>query len=94
MKMKTQQYDNSSVFKTLPLIRVQSSHNTAAILQDALYSVLGNIFLADVTHTIPTEIQDTKCLFSPLIDIKESCNRVAHPVTKETIKKYNKMTQD
>ena len=68
--------------------------NTAAISQDAVYAVLGNAFLADVPHTIPTKLQDSKFMFSPPMDIEEQCNGVVHPVTNETITKYKKLIDE
>ena len=52
-------------------IRMQLPMNTVAISQDAVYVVLGNTFLADVPHTIPTQLQDSKFMFSSPMDIEE-----------------------
>ena len=78
------------VQKPLP-VRVQSPRNTSTILQDAVYSVLGIVFSANVPHAIPTALQNSKFLFSLPMYIKESCTRVVHLVIKETVTKNKKL---
>ena len=73
---------------------MQSPMNMAAISQDAVYAVLGNAFLANVPHTTPTKLQDSKFMFSSPMDIEEQCNGVVHPIKNETITKYKKMIDE
>ena len=73
----------SELVKNLLPIQLQSLRNTADISQDAVYSALGNAFLASTPHAIPTALQDSKSLFSPPMDMEEPYNGMVHPVTKE-----------
>ena len=75
-------------------IRVQSPRGGASISKSAVYSVLGNAFLADLPQFVPGILQNSKLVFTPPPDIEEQCNGVVHPVTNETITKYKKMIDE
>ena len=77
-----------------PPTRLQSTHDTASSSQYAVYSVLGNAFLADVPHTVPKSLQDSKLSFCPPMDTEEVVNGVVYLVTKEKITKYKKLVEE
>ena len=58
----------------------------AAISQAALNTLMGNEFLAEMKETVR--------LNEPPPDIEEVANGVVHPVTNETITKYQKIIAD
>ena len=43
---------------------------------------------------VPLALQNSKLAFTLPADIEESCNRVVHPITNGTIKRYKKMTDE
>jgi hypothetical protein len=66
----------------------------ANIAIQALYHVINLAFNAPPTYTIPWNLVDSSDQFQHTIDIDEVCNGVVHPITKETITKYNKLMND
>ena len=75
-------------------IRVQSPGGAATISQNNVYSVLGNAFLADLPHYVPSALQNSKLVLISPADIEESYNRVDHPITNETVTKYKKLIDE
>jgi hypothetical protein len=75
-------------------IRFLSPHGPANIAIEALYHVINLAFNALPTYTIPQNLVDSSDRFRHTIDIEEVCNGVIHPITKETITKYNKLMND
>jgi hypothetical protein len=64
-------------------------------LRQALYHIIGLGFTNALANTIPQLLfKYHKQYTGPLIDIKEFCYSVVHPVTKETITHYNKLIKD
>ncbi len=51
-------------------------------------------FNAPPTYTVPRNLVDSSDQFRHTINIEEVCNGVVHPITKETITKYNKLMND
>jgi hypothetical protein len=51
-------------------------------------------FNASPTYTVPWNLVDSSDRFRHTIGIEEVCNGVVHPITKETITKYNKLMND
>ncbi len=66
----------------------------ANIAVQALYHVINLAFNAPPTYTIPRNLVDSSDQFWHTINIEEVCNGVVHPITKETITKYNKLMND
>jgi len=89
---------------------VFSPPTAANIRQEALYAVIGDAMMNSVSHPCPTSIEDDKLHISPAIDLaalqesnlhfgddvdlQELCCGVVHPVTQETITKYQKLIKD
>jgi len=66
---------------------LQYNSGPTSISQDALHSVLRNAFLADLPETVPTNLENSQIV----VDLPEELsNGVVHPVTQETLTKYNK----
>jgi hypothetical protein len=66
----------------------------ANISIQALYHVINLAFNAPPTYTIPRNLVDSSDQFWHTIDINKVFNGVVHPITKETITKYNKLMND
>ncbi len=66
----------------------------ANIAVQALYHVINLAFNAPPTYTIPWNLVNSSDQFQHTIDIDKVCNGVLHPITKETITKYNKLMND
>jgi hypothetical protein len=65
------------------------------ISRQALYHIIGLGFTNALANTIPQSLSKYhKQYTGPLIDIKEYCYSVVHPVTKETITHYRKLIKD
>jgi hypothetical protein len=65
------------------------------ISRQALYHIIGLGFTIAPANTIPQLLSKYhKQYTGPLIDIKEYCYSVVHPVTKETITHYRKLIKD
>jgi hypothetical protein len=75
-------------------IRFMSPRGLANIAVQALYHVINLAFNAPPTYTIPRNLVDSSDQFWHTINIEEVCNGVVHPITKETITKYNKLMND
>jgi hypothetical protein len=75
-------------------IQFLSPCGPANIAVQALYHVINLAFNAPPTYTIPRNLVDSSDQFWHTIDIKEVCNGVVHPITKETITKYDKLMND
>ena len=58
----------------------------AGVSQAALTAFMGNECLEDLSHVTGRN--------SDPVDIEQIANSVVHPVTKETITKYNKLIAD
>jgi hypothetical protein len=56
--------------------------------------VINLAFNARPTYTIPRNLVNSSDRFQHTINIKEVCNGVVHPITKETVTKYNKLMND
>jgi hypothetical protein len=52
------------------------------------------VFNAPPTYTLPQNLVDSSDRFGHTVDIKEVCNGVVNPITKETITKYIKLMND
>ena len=63
----------------------------AFISQEALYLVLGKALRCEIPSYTPSKLANEQLTFSPEIELEEVCNGVVHPITKETITKYNKL---
>jgi hypothetical protein len=72
-------------------IQINSPHGLANISCQALYHVINLAFNSPPKYTIPQALARLIDCILHSIDIKEVCNRVIHPVTKETITKYTKL---
>ena len=66
----------------------------AAISQEALYHIVGVGYTNAPEITIPDKLKSSRLTIEPAIDIEELCNGVVHPVTQETITKYQKLAKD
>ena len=66
----------------------------AAISQEALYHVCSSGYFDAPEYTIPRALEKEKLSISPAIDVQEFCAGVVHPVTKETITKYQKLIDE
>jgi hypothetical protein len=65
------------------------------ISHQALYHIIGLGFINAPANTIPQLLSKYhKQYTGPLIDIKEYCYGVVHPVTKENITRYRKLIKD
>ena len=89
---------------------VYSPRNAASIRSEALFALLGDAMLNSVNHPVPNSIKDSHMQISPAIDLaemqqsnlkigedvdlQELCCGVVHPVTNETITKYQKLIDD
>jgi hypothetical protein len=71
-----------------------SPRGPANIAIQALYHIINLAFNAPPAYTIPQNLVDSSDQFRHMIDIKEVRNGVVHPITKETITKYNKLMND
>jgi hypothetical protein len=60
----------------------------------ALYHVINLVFNNPPGYTIPKNLTTSTNRFQHNINIKQDCNGVAHPITKETITKYTKLMDD
>ena len=88
----------------------QRPPNVANIRQEALYHVMGKVLFDSSEASIPDHLINNKMNISPAIDLEalqqsnlnvgsevdldELCNGVVHPITKETITKYQKLIED
>ena len=63
----------------------------ASISPDALYHVAGLGYTDAPLWSVPTKLEDEKLQLKMPIDLQEMCNGVVHPVTNETINKYEKL---
>jgi len=72
----------------------QNLRTAANINQAAVYHVCGLGYYNAPQYSIPTTLQHDKLTISPAIDIEEMCNGVVHPITKETITKYETLAND
>ncbi len=66
----------------------------ANISQEALYHVAGLGYTNAPLYSVPTSLMKEKLTISPAIDIEEMCNGVVHPITNETITKYQKLINE
>ena len=71
-----------------------SPRGPADIAVQALYHVINLAFNAPPTYTIPRNLVDLSDQFRHTLGIDKVCNGVVHPITKETITKYNKLMND
>jgi hypothetical protein len=60
----------------------------------ALYHVINLAFSNPPGYTIPKNLTTSTNAFQHNINIKQVCNGVVHPITKETITKYTKLMDD
>jgi hypothetical protein len=63
----------------------------ASIAAYALYHVINLVFNNSPSITIPTKLNNSTNRFQHNINIKEVCNGIINPFTKETITKYIKL---
>ena len=71
----------------------RQSRTLCNISRQALYHGIGLGFTTAPTITVPRCLAQNQYT-GPIIKIKEYCNGVAHPVTKETITHYRKLIKD
>jgi hypothetical protein len=83
--------DSSPSWPTLPKIWLRCPHGPANISCQALYHVINLAFVAPPADTIPQALYKSPNCIHHIINIKEVCNGVVHPVTKETITQYTKL---
>ena len=69
------------------------SHGPAAISQEAVYHICGIGYTNAPDFTVPRHLLKQRS-HAPLINLDEVCNGVVHPITKETITKYQKLISD
>ena len=81
-------------YKRTPLPHFQRPPSPAAISREALYHIVGVGYTNAPLITIPRTLEKSKLSIIPAIDIEEMCNGVVHPVTQETITKYQKLAND
>ena len=75
--------------------RLITNHTPCNISRQALYHIISIGFTNAPAYTVPNLLaQHHKQYTGPLIDIKEYCYGVVHPVTKETITHYRKLIKD
>jgi hypothetical protein len=75
--------------------RLITNRTPCNISHQALYHIIGLGFTNAPDNTIPQLLSKYhKQYTGPLIDIKEYCYGVVHPVTKETITHYRKLIKD
>jgi len=72
----------------------QRPTSVAFISIEVLNSVIVRGCLESITWLVPDILADIKLTIQPAIDVEEICNGVAHPITKETITKYEKLIND
>jgi hypothetical protein len=76
---------------TRSAIQLNFPNGLARISRQALYHVINLAFNSPPTYTIQQTLsRSPDCILHSIV-IKEVCNRVAHPVTKETITKYTNL---
>jgi hypothetical protein len=63
------------------------------ISRQALYHIINLGFANTPVTSIPHKLIHDQYT-GPVVEIKEYCNRVVHPVTKETITHYRKLIKD
>jgi hypothetical protein len=82
--------------QSLPKIQVHSTTTPLGITSNAVYHLLGtHIENQHHNHFVPTALASTTPLFSAPVNICEpEANGVVHPITKETITKYEKLAND
>ena len=78
-------------YNPIPKLR---QNRPAAISQEALYHIVGVGYTNTPEITIPDKLKSSRLTIEPAIDIEELCNGVVHPVTQETITKYQKLAND
>ena len=66
----------------------------AAISQEALYHIVGVGYTNAPEITIPDKLKSSRLTIESAINIEESCNGMVHPITRETITKYQKLAKD
>ena len=75
--------------------RLITNRTPCNILCQALYHIIGLGFTNAPANTIPQLLSKYhKQYTGPLIDIKEYCYSIVHPVTKETIIHYRNLIKD
>jgi len=75
--------------------RLITNQTPCNISRQALYHIIGLGFTNAPAYTVPNLLaQHQKQYTGPLINIKEYCYGVVHPVTKETITHYRKLIKD
>ncbi len=83
--------DNTPSQPNRSAIQFYSLCRLASISRQALYHVINLAFNSPPMYTIPQALSGLPNCILHCIDIKEVCNGVVHPVTKETITKYTKL---
>jgi hypothetical protein len=73
--------------------RIITSQTPCNISHQALYHVIGLGFTNALTITVPRCLSP-KQYTGPIIEIEENCNGVEHPITKETITHYRKLSKN
>jgi hypothetical protein len=84
-------HDNITSRPTLLAIQFNAPCGLASISRQALYHVINLAFNASHAHTISQALSKSPNHVLNRIDIKEGCNGVVHPMTKEIITKYTKL---
>jgi hypothetical protein len=86
--------DDTPSWPTLLAIQFNPPHVPASSSRQALYHVINLAFNAPLAYTIPQALSKSPNCFLHSINIKAVCSGVVHPVTKETIMKYTKLTNN
>ena len=63
----------------------------ACISQEALYSVLGDAMLNATHHFVPVHMENKPFAINAPLDVEEYANGVVHPITNETLTKYEQL---
>jgi hypothetical protein len=87
-------HDDTLSQPTLSAIQFNFPRGLASISCQALYHVINLAFNAPPVSTILQAILKSPDCNLHSINIKEVCNIVVHPITKETITKYTKLMND
>ena len=72
----------------------QRPNTPAFVSQEVVYKLIAIRYLDARRSTIPRKLMKSKLSVNPMIDLEEVTNRVVHPMTKDTITTYQKLSND
>eukprot|EP00804_Cyclotella_cryptica_P027664 CCRYP_010277-RA/>CCRYP_010277-RA protein AED:0.46 eAED:0.36 QI:0/0/0/1/0/0/3/0/688 len=73
---------------------LQASTNARGITSQAVYHLMGQRIKNATNHFIPAILEKDKNIFQDNILLDHMANSVVHPITQETITKYEKLAND